>query len=133
MNTAIGHPEKNLIFCDSSAAIIVHLNRQAIISGAIKLVELINFLNTPYEKQFATLNWRNSKHVAEFFQIKHIDEETHQNWLEQLKVSNPKSIAFFIRANGIDVGVTYFHSIDYEKLRADWGIYIYAENMREVV
>lgn len=94
------------------------------------MIELINFLTTSYDKQFATLSWRNSEQVAKYFQIKYIEEEIHKNWLDKLKSPNPTTIAFFIRVDGQDVGVTYFHSIDYEKKHADWGMYIYYENLR---
>ncbi|MDR0295929.1 MAG: GNAT family N-acetyltransferase [Prevotellaceae bacterium] len=94
------------------------------------MVELINFLDTLYEKQLATLTWRNAEQVAKYFQIKYIEEKIHKNWLAKLAMPNPKAIAFFIRINGQDIGVTYFHSIDHEKKQTDWGIYIYDETMR---
>lgn len=94
------------------------------------MLELVNFLNVSYEEQFSTLHWRNSEHVSKYFQIKNIDEKTHRNWLEKLKEQSPKTIAFFIKSNEKLIGVTYFHSIDYEKQEADWGIYIYEESFR---
>jgi len=94
------------------------------------MIELVNFLDTSYEKQFSTLAWRNSKQVADYFQIKYIDEETHRNWLEKLQPPDFEVIAFFIRVDGVDVGVTYFHSIDHEMKQADWGMYIHDKNMR---
>lgn len=94
------------------------------------MIELINFLDAPYEQQFATLKWRNSDCVAKYFQVKNINEETHKSWLKKLTEESPKTIAFFIRLEGKDIGVAYFHSIDYKAKSADWGIYIYDENIR---
>lgn len=93
-------------------------------------VKLINFVNVPYELQLETRNWRNSKHVTIFFRIPYIEEETHKKWLESLKQKEPKNIAFIIEYNNKPIGVTYFHSINYENSTCDWGIYIYEENYR---
>ncbi|WP_096024134.1 UDP-4-amino-4,6-dideoxy-N-acetyl-beta-L-altrosamine N-acetyltransferase [Campylobacter lanienae] len=93
-------------------------------------IELISFLNIPYDLQMQTRQWRNSPNVSKYFKIPYISEETHKNWLNSLKKDKPSSIAFIIKANAQNVGVTYFHSINYEKNYADWGIYIYNENFR---
>ena len=93
-------------------------------------IELVNFLEVPYELQMETRNWRNSENVAKWFKIPSIDENTHKNWLESLKKENPKNIAFIIKYKENFAGVTYFHSVNYETKSADWGIYIYDENMR---
>ena len=47
-----------------------------------KDIELINFLEVPYEIQLETRNWRNSNSVLKWFKIPFIDEETRKNWLE---------------------------------------------------
>ena len=78
-----------------------------------------------------TRNWRNSPEVTKYFQIPFIDEITHKNWLLSLRNKNPKNIAFIISNNKRYVGVTYFHSINYENKSADWGIYIHDLNMRK--
>lgn len=78
-------------------------------------VEFINFLDMPYELQLESRNWRNQDNVAGFFKIKNIDEETHIKWLKKLALEKPSIIAFFIKSDENYVGVTYFHSIDYEK------------------
>jgi UDP-4-amino-4,6-dideoxy-N-acetyl-beta-L-altrosamine N-acetyltransferase len=83
-----------------------------------------------YSIQLETRNWRNSGNVSKYFQLKYIDEQTHRNWLEQLKEENPKIIAFLIKYNEKYIGITYFHSIDYKNKVCDWGIYIYNENNR---
>lgn len=93
-------------------------------------ISLISFLNIPYEVQLETRNWRNSEHVAKYFKISHISEEQHKNWLKSLNNNNPTNIAFIISKDDNFIGVTYFHSIDYEKKEADWGIYIYEQNLR---
>ena len=92
--------------------------------------DLVNFLEIPFELQMETRLWRNSERVAKWFKIPSIDEETHKNWLESLKKEFPKNIAFMIKHNGEFIGVTYFHTINYEAKSADWGIYIYDENLR---
>ncbi len=93
-------------------------------------VELISFLDIPYEVQMETRHWRNSEQVAKYFKIPYITEDVHKNWLHSLKQKMPKAVAFLIKVNGKNVGVTYFHSIDYKKKEADWGIYIYDSNLR---
>ena len=93
-------------------------------------IKLVNFNDIPYELQLETRNWRNSKQVAEYLKIPYIDEETHKNWLNSLKKENPSNIAFIIEYQTKPIGVTYFHSIDYEKHTCDWGIYIYAQEYR---
>ncbi len=91
---------------------------------------LTNFLNLPYDLQLETRNWRNSDNVAKFFKLQHISKETHIDWLEKLKEEKPKAIAFLISENGENIGVTYFHSIDYQYCLGDWGIYIHNEKYR---
>ena len=93
-------------------------------------IELVNFLEVPYELRMETRNWRNSEKIAKWFKIPFIDEETHKKWLESLKNETPKNIAFLIKHNGSFAGVTYFHSINYETKSADWGIYIYEDALR---
>lgn len=93
-------------------------------------LELINFIDVPYELQLETRNWRNAADVSKFFKLKLISEETHKKWLKSLTEKFPLSIAFIIYVNSIAVGVTYFHSIDYKNKQADWGIYIYNTNYR---
>lgn len=94
------------------------------------MIELVNFLSTDRDEQFQTLGWRNSPDVAQFFQIKHIEEKTHERWLDSLMDDNPRTIAFFIRFNDVNIGVAYFHSIDYVQKECDWGIYIRQEDFR---
>lgn len=88
-------------------------------------VDLISFLDIPYEVQMETRKWRNSEQIAKYFKIPYITENVHKNWLNSLKQEKPKTVAFLIKKDGINVGVTYFHSIDYDHKFADWGIYIY--------
>ncbi len=94
-------------------------------------IELINFLNVSYQTQMETLKWRNSSRVAKYFQIKNIEEETHKKWLEKLKDIKPSTIAFFINCNKRNIGVTYFHSVDYENKQCDWGVYIFYDELRD--
>lgn len=93
-------------------------------------VQLVNFLEREESLQVETLSWRNAPHVARYFQIQAIDMATHFNWLQKLKELPPTTVAFFIEVNQKSVGVTYFHSIDYETQSADWGIYLHDENTR---
>ncbi len=93
-------------------------------------VQLVNFLEKEASLQVETLSWRNAPHVARYFQIQAIDLATHLNWLQKLKELPPTTVAFFIEVNQKSVGVTYFHSIDYETQSADWGIYLHDENTR---
>ena len=87
-------------------------------------VKLINFLDLPYDVQLQTRNWRNSEEISKWFKIPYIKKEIHQKWLESLKIFNPTNIAFCIKYNNSLIGVTYFHSINYDDKSADWGIYI---------
>lgn len=93
-------------------------------------IKLLPFIKTPYWKQVQTILYRNSKDVTQYFKIKHISLITHLKWLKSLKKQNPQTIAFFIVIDDTPVGVTYFHSIDYQKQHADWGIYIYPKDNR---
>lgn len=93
-------------------------------------ISLVSFLDVPYELQLKTRDWRNSEAVAKYFKIPYISEEQHKKWLENLKKENPSSIAFIINKDSVPIGVTYFHTINYENKIADWGIYIYDENAR---
>lgn len=93
-------------------------------------IKLVNFLDVPYDVQLEARNWRNQENVTRFFQIPHIDEQTHKNWLERLKDDNPKTIAFMIKCDEIYVGVAYFHSINYDEKIADWGMYISDKTLR---
>ena len=93
-------------------------------------ISLKSFSEIPFELQMESRKWRNSKEVTKYFKINYISKEQHQSWLESLKEPNPKSIAFVIMKDNIPIGVTYFHSINYNKKTADWGIYIYSKNLR---
>ena len=93
-------------------------------------IKLENFLNVDYELQMETRNWRNSKNVAKYFKIPYIEENVHKQWLDSLQKTQPVNIAYIIKYKNSPIGVTYFHSIDYEKKTCDWGIYIYNESYR---
>lgn len=93
-------------------------------------IELVSFLDIPLEIQKQTRLWRNKENVARFFKIPYIDEETHMRWLNSLKQEHPQNMAFMIKVDNKYVGVTYFHSIDYDNRQADWGIYIYRDDLR---
>lgn len=92
---------------------------------AAAVVELVPFAEISEAERLATRAWRNSPEVAKYFRIRHIDEATHRAWLEKMSVAEPSVVAFVIRVDGRDVGVTYFHSIDRERHACDWGIYIH--------
>ncbi len=93
-------------------------------------IQLVNFLEKEESLQVETLSWRNAPHVARYFQIQAIDLATHLQWLQKLKEIHPTTVAFFIEVNQKAVGVTYFHSIDRDTHRAEWGIYLYDEATR---
>ena len=88
-------------------------------------VKLVNFLDVSYELQLQTRYWRNSSDVAKYFKIKNIEEDVHAKWLESLHREKPTTVAFMIEIDGEYIGVTYFHSINYDLGYADWGMYIY--------
>lgn len=93
-------------------------------------IELVNLAKADYSLQLDVRNWRNADHVAKYFQISYIDEETHENWLKSLNEEKPKNIAFLIKVNDSFVGLAYFLKIDYIQLEVDWGMYIYNEDLR---
>jgi UDP-4-amino-4,6-dideoxy-N-acetyl-beta-L-altrosamine N-acetyltransferase len=93
-------------------------------------IKLVNLKDADYKLQLEVRNWRNSEHVAKYFQIPNIDEETHKNWLKSLNEEKPKNIAFLIEVDGKFVGLAYFLKIDYEIKQADWGMYIYNQDLR---
>ena len=92
--------------------------------------ELIPFAEIDDDLQMQTREWRNSPEVAEYFKIPHISVETHKKWLAGMKTEHPDHIAFLLRSNGQNAGVTYFHSLDRQNARGDWGIYIYPPEFR---
>lgn len=94
------------------------------------VVNLIPFNTTSFEQRMATREWRNTPDVACWFKIPFIDEETHRRWVLSMEESHARSCAFFIRADGTDIGVTYFHSINYQEGTADWGIYLRSDSAR---
>lgn len=94
------------------------------------MIRLVNYLEAPYELQLESRNWRNSEHVAKYFQITHIALEQHKRWLESLSRTPPETIAFFVEFQKIFVGVVYFHSIDYAQKHCEWGIYIHDVSFR---
>lgn len=93
-------------------------------------LQLIHFLDSPHQLKMESLLWRNSHDVAKFFQIPHIDEQTHRGWLKSMETVPPKTVAFFIFVNDEPVGVTYFHSIQYQHNCCDWGIYVHEKEAR---
>ena len=93
-------------------------------------IRLVNFLDVPESLQQETRLWRNSPSVQKYFRIPGITPEMHQGWLASLKRANPRSVAFIIEYDGEPIGVTYFHSIDYDKRFADWGLYLYRTDLR---
>lgn len=94
------------------------------------VIDLIPFNSTAFEQRMETLAWRNAPDVACWFKIPHIDEETHRRWLRSMEEARPRGCAFFIRAEGSYVGVTYFHSINDAEGTADWGIYLRSNALR---
>jgi UDP-4-amino-4,6-dideoxy-N-acetyl-beta-L-altrosamine N-acetyltransferase len=93
-------------------------------------IELINLKDIDYNLQLEVRNWRNAEHVAKYFQIDYIDEETHNNWLKSLKEERPQNIAFLIKVDKDFVGLVYFLKIDYFASKTHWGMYIYDQNLR---
>lgn len=93
-------------------------------------IELVNFLNKNLDIRIKTLEWRNAKHVTKYFKKQNIAIDTHLSWLKGLEALQPTCRAFFIEANGKEIGVAYFHSIDYKMNTAEWGIYIYDQAIR---
>lgn len=92
---------------------------------AAAVVELVPFSKISEAEHLATRAWRNSPEVVRYFRIRHIDEATHRMWLAKMSGTEPSVVAFVIRVDGRDVGVTYFHSIDRKRHSCDWGIYIH--------
>lgn len=93
----------------------------------------INFLDltkADSSLQLEIRNWRNSTHVAQYFQLDYIDLQTHKNWLESLSKEQPQNIAFLIEFDEKFVGLAYFSKIDYKEKQADWGMYIYDQSLR---
>ena len=93
-------------------------------------ITLVSFLHIPYDLQMKTRKWRNSENVTKYFKIPSISVEQHKKWLASLHKEKPTSIAFMIYKGSQPIGVTYFHSIDYDQKTADWGIYIYYQKER---
>lgn len=95
-------------------------------------IELVNLKEVDHDLQLEVRNWRNADHVARYFQIPYIDDETHKNWLTTLNKEMPKNIAFLIKVNDEFIGLTYFSNIDYISNNTDWGIYIYKNDVRGI-
>lgn len=90
-------------------------------------VTIENIINEPYEDQLKIRDWRNSQEVAQYFLIPYISIDSHKNWLKKMHNNNPTSIAFFIKVDGVKIGVFYLHSIDYINKTAEPGIFIAPE------
>lgn len=93
-------------------------------------LRFINLKDEDYAYQLEIRNWRNSIHVAQYFQIDNIDLQTHKNWLNSLKEESPKNIAFLIKYSEDYIGLVYFTKIDYILKICDWGMYIFSLNRR---
>ena len=95
-------------------------------------INLISFIDIPYDLQMKTRNWRNSKNITKYFKIPHITMEQHKKWLLSLHKEKPTNVALMIYKNNKPIGVTYFHSINYTQKNADWGIYIYYKREQSI-
>lgn len=96
-------------------------------------VELVNLKTVDFNLQLEVRNWRNAEHVAKYFQIPYIDEETHKNWLNSLNEKSPKNIAFLIKVDDKFVGLVYFLKVDYINLTGEWGVFMKDENYQKGV
>lgn len=79
--------------------------------------------------QMKVRDWRNSKEVSQYFIIDEISEETHINWLKNLKENN-NSKAFIIYFSESPVGLAYFKNINQLDKTAEWGIFIHSKKYR---
>ena len=93
-------------------------------------VQLVNFLDMPYDLRLESFKWRTAQHVDKYFQLHNLKLDGHKKWLDSMLGDNPKTIAFFICVNGVPVGATFFQKTDWGARTTDWGIYIYDTNMR---
>lgn len=87
-------------------------------------VRIENILNFSLEDKMMIREWRNSLFISSKFQIAHISEDTHKNWLKSMEEKNPRNIAFFIIADDEKIGINYLHSIDMKHLTAEAGIFM---------
>ena len=92
--------------------------------------EFINFTEVDSDLQMETLTWRNSPQVTPFFQLQNISADTHKRWLASLQQQDPSNIAFLIRYDSANVGVTYFTKVDRSAKVCDWGIYLHRTEFR---
>ncbi len=87
-------------------------------------VEFVNLKEVSNSLQMEVRNWRNAQYITKFFQIPHINEKTHKNWLLSLHEDKPSNIAFLIKVNDKFVGLAYFLKIDYFNKIGEWGIFM---------
>lgn len=92
-----------------------------------KLISIRNLIMLDETTQQYIRILRNKKSVAKYFQIEYIDQETHNNFINQFKKYHNKNWGGVIYFNNSPIGLTYFRNID--GIKADWGIFI-EENFR---
>lgn len=93
-------------------------------------INFINLKDVDYNLQLEIRNWRNSKEVSKYFQIKYIPEDTHKQWLKKINIEESDIKAFLLKHNKTYIGLTYFMKINTISRTADWGIYIYPKDFR---
>ena len=70
------------------------------------------------------INWRNKPRVRHnFIYQKLLTREVHLNWIKT-EIDTGKAIQFIIVAGNRDIGTVYLRDIDYDNLKAEYGIFI---------
>ncbi len=88
-----------------------------------------NFIHLTLEEKELVLKYRNTDRVRlNMINNDIIPMEQHLNWLDSLK--NMEDCKYYIvYINNISVAAFYFTSIDYANKKAEWGFYLFEENI----
>lgn len=85
-----------------------------------------------YDDTDLIVKWRNQENVKKYFFYRDkFTKEIHENWMKE-KVETGKVIQFIVCQKGTDkpIGSTYLKDIDYEKLTAEYGVFLGEEEIR---
>jgi RimJ/RimL family protein N-acetyltransferase len=94
------------------------------------MIEFVDLRAANTELQWQVREWRNLPHVRAFFKLERIEKEVHKRWLLGVRSTPPPTIGFLIYWNSQPIGLTYFHSLNYDDKVSDWGIFIHDKELR---
>jgi UDP-4-amino-4,6-dideoxy-N-acetyl-beta-L-altrosamine N-acetyltransferase len=86
-------------------------------------VKLVNLTEVSADLVKELRNWRNSAEVIKYFILEYIDEDTHNNWIEN-RIKKGSDVAFIIYCDELPQGCVYIRNIDKKSKIAEYGIFL---------